>query len=199
MKLQVSLSLLAVLVLTFVGALDVGEKTLVIERYPGEPLQLVDLKVSGQSVKEHITAKNRYENKWGTDVVKFPENDDWYKRVSLTFRSVADKPIRKVESYLLFEHAGDQKRFGMALTSSRNLYHSPLQPGEEVELTLADSDLKPILELMKNNGVEAKNCKVSFSLDAAVYSEKLQWYRGNLLHPDPEVPRKWIPVKAGAQ
>lgn len=199
MKSQITLSLVALLVLTFVGALDVGEKTLVIERYPGEPLQLVDLKVSGQSVKEHITEKNRYENKWGMDIVKFTENDDWYKRVSLTFRSVSDKPIRGVRSYLLFEHPGDQKRFQMALTSSRNLSHSPLQSGEEVELTLLDRDLEAIVQIMKSNGVEANNCKVSFSLDAAVYSEKLQWYRGNLLHPDPEVPNKWIPVKSGSQ
>ena len=199
MKLQTNLFLPAVLAFLLVGAFEVGEKSLVIERYPGEPLQLVDLKVSGQSVKQHITAKNRYENKWGTDIVKFTENDDWYKRVSLTFRSVADKPIRKVEAYLLFEHAGDKKRFGMELTSSRNLFQSPLQPGEEVELTLADRDLELIGQMMKSSGVDANNCSVSFSLDSAIYSEKLRWYRGALLHPDPEVPNKWIPVKAGAQ
>ena len=38
------------------------------------------------------------------------------------------------------------------------------------------------------------NCKVSFSLDAAGYTDQLQWYRGQLLHPDPTTRNKWIPV-----
>ena len=200
MKLQVSLSLLAVLVLTTVGAFELGEKTLTIDRYPDEPLQLVDLRVNGQSVKEHIAVKARYENKWGSDIVKFTENDDWYKRMSLTFRNVGQKPIYGVVAHLLFDPEGpDRKMYGAGVKSSKELWQNPLQPGEEVELIVSDFELERILQMMKAESVEVNKCKVSFSLDTAVYNEKLRWDRGRLLHPDPEVPNKWIPVKTPAQ
>ena len=199
MKLQAGLSLIAVVMLTLSVALDVGEKTLFIERYPDEPMQLVDVRVSGQSVKDRVTENARYANKWGNDVIKFTEGDDWFKRVSLTFRNVSDKPIRGVRSILLFEQVGGKNKFQVGLTSSRNLYQTALQPGEEVELTVSDNEMERMLPIIKGNGVEANDCKISFSLDAAIYSDTLQWYRGNLLHPDPEVPNKWIPVKRTAQ
>lgn len=199
MKLQTSLLLVAVFVLTFLGALEVGEKTLTIERYPGEPLQLVDLKISGQSVKDQITVKARYENKWGSDIVKLTEKDDWYRRLFLTFRNVSEKPIYGVEANLFFEPVGGQRKmYGAPMKSSKELWQNPLQPGEEVELMVGDFHLDQILQVMKGESVEVNNCKISFSLDTAIYNEKLRWYRGALLQPDPEVPNKWIPVKKAA-
>lgn len=40
-----------------------AEKSLDIERYPNEPLELVDIKISGQSVKDKIKVKNRRDDK----------------------------------------------------------------------------------------------------------------------------------------
>ena len=71
--------------------------------------------------------------------------------------------------------------------------------GIRLHRKLSDNEMERMLPIIKGNGVEANDCKISFSLDAAIYSDTLQWYRGNLLHPDPEVPNKWIPVKRTAQ
>ena len=68
------------------------ERTLEIERYPDEPLQLVDLRVGAQSVKDRIKPKFKdNQSKLGIDSVKFNEKDDWYKRVSIKLRNTSNK------------------------------------------------------------------------------------------------------------
>ena len=201
MKLRMNLLLTAALLITSTGVFGVGEKTLEIQRYPNEPMQLVDLKVSGQSVKDRIARKMQLPGSdWFTDAVSFTETDDWYKRVSLTFRNVSDKPVLGVTAIFLFKPASDKTLYGLQLTPSRNLRTNPLQRGDEVELTvLDDSRLQSTLQIMKEAGVDVNQCEVSFSLDGVGYNAELQWYRGNLLHPDPTTPNKWIPVNKRSQ
>ena len=58
------------------------DRVLEIERYPDEPVQLVDLRIGTQSVKDHIKPKFKDPaSKWATDRVTFKEKDDWFKRV----------------------------------------------------------------------------------------------------------------------
>jgi len=196
MKLRVNLLLTAALLITSTGVFGVGEKTLEIQRYPNEPMQLVDLKVSGQSVKDRIAKKTQLAGSdWFTDAVSFTENDDWYKRVSLTFRNVSDKPVLGVMAILLFKPATDKTLYSLQLFPSRNLRANPLQRGEEVQLNVNDdARLQSTLQIMKTAGVDVNQCEVSFSLDGVGYNEQLQWYRGKLLRPDPTTPNKWIPV-----
>lgn len=51
-------------------------KTLEMERYLNQPLELVDIKIGEQRVKDKIVRKSRYQNE-GLDSVKFSERDDW--------------------------------------------------------------------------------------------------------------------------
>ena len=70
------------------------EKALEIERYPDEPLQLVNLRIGTQSLKEHIRQKFKDpKSKLGLDRVSFKEKDDWFKRVSVTLRNTSTRPI----------------------------------------------------------------------------------------------------------
>jgi len=171
------------------------DKVLEIERYPDEPLQLVNLRIGTQSVKEHIKQKFKDpRSKWGIDSVKFEENDDWVKRVSITLRNTSDKPVYGVNGYLFFKPLGFPMSFSVALTSSKALYQTPLQPGEEIELTVTPEMLNQTLENVKNHGAEVSSAVVSFSLDKVSFSKDLQWYRGKLVHPDSAVPGKWVPV-----
>ena len=188
-----NLLLSAVLLITSMGVFGVGERKLQIQRYPNEPMQLTDLRISGESVKDRIAQLKTYENKWSTDSVSFNDTEDWYKRVSFTYKNVSDKPVRGVRAFLFFK-AADGKMFMVQLTSLSDLWKNALQPGEEVELILSDIELAKLLPAIQEQGVDLNRCAVSFSLDTAIYGEKLWWDRGHLLHPDPTQPNKWIPV-----
>jgi len=171
------------------------DKVLEIERYPDEPLQLVELRIGTKSVKDDIKQKFKDpRSKWGIDSVKFEENDDWVKRVSITLRNTSDKPVYGVNGYLFFKPLGFPMNFSVALTSSKALYQKPLQPGEEIELTVTPEMLNQTLENVKTHGAEVSSAVVSFSLDTVFFSKDSQWYRGKLLHPDSAVPGKWVPV-----
>ena len=171
------------------------DRVLEIERYPGEPLQLVNLRIGTRSVTDHIRQKFKDpRSKWGTDSVAFKENDDWVKRVSITMRNTSDKPIYGVNGILLFKPIGFPMLFGLELTRSKSLHENPLQPGDEIELTVNPANLNNTLESLKEKGAEVSGAGVSFSLDTVWFSKDLQWYRGKLLHPDPAVPGKWVPI-----
>ena len=58
------------------------EKSLNIERYPGEPLEIVDISVGALSLKHAIKTKNRINGPEGLDIVKFSEGSGWHKRIS---------------------------------------------------------------------------------------------------------------------
>jgi hypothetical protein len=171
------------------------ERVLEIERYPGEPLQLVDLRIGTHSIKERI--KQKFEDnksKWSIDSVKFNEKDDWLKRISITLRNTSNKPIYGVEGSLFLKPAGFPMMFSLTLTGSRELRHDPLQPGAEIELSVNQGLLNQTLEGVKTQGANVRGAVVSFSLDTAIFSEELRWYRGRMVRPDSMVPNKWVPV-----
>jgi len=189
---------LAVLVLAFTAGVRAQEpdKVLEIQRYPDEPLQLVELRVGAKSVKDDIKQKFKsVQSKWGLDSVKFEEKDDWVKRVSITLRNASDKPVYGVSGFLFFQPRGFPMLFSVPLTSSKALNQNPLQPGEEIDLTVDPGLLSQTLENMKAHGAEVSGAGVSFSVDTVWFSKDLQWYRGKVLHPDSAVPGKWVPVQ----
>ena len=170
-------------------------KLLDIERYPDEPLQIVNLRIGTHSVKDKIRQRFKdNKSKWAIDRVKFNEKDDWYKRVSITLRNTSDKPIYGVESYLFFKPSGFPMVFSLALTGSKELLDNPLQPGNEIELSVNQGLLNLTLADLKNHGVDVDQTELSFSLDSVIFNEELRWYRGKLLHPDTVVPNKWVPI-----
>ena len=171
------------------------DKFLEIERTPDEPLQLVDLRIGTQSVKNHIRPRFRdQKSKVGLDRASFKEKDDWFKRISLTLRNVSTRPVYGVTAFLYFKPIGNSMIFSMPLTASRKLRNDPLQPGAEIELTVSASYLNQTLENLKHFGQDASRTDVTFSLDSVIFSDELQWNRGGLVRPDPAMPDKWIPV-----
>jgi len=170
-------------------------KVLEIERYPDEPLQLVDLRIGTQPVKDRIKPKFKDNiSKWGIDSVKFNEKDDWFKRVSITLRNTSDKPIYGVQGYLFFKPLGYPMIFSLSLSASKELRHDPLQPGAEIELSVNQGLLNLTLADLKNHGADVKHADLSISLDTVIFTEELRWYRGKLLRPDAVVPGKWVPA-----
>ena len=84
--------------------------------------------------------------------------------------------------------------FSMQLTGSREIRQDPLTPGAEIELTVTPGLLNHMLDDVKYQGADISRADVSFSLDAVMFSDQLQWYRGKLVRPDSAVPGKWVPV-----
>jgi hypothetical protein len=172
-----------------------ADKVLEIERYPDEPLQLVNLRIGTQSVSEHIKKKWKHpKTKWSIDSVQFSGADDWYRRVSITLRNASDKPVYGVQGFLYFKPLGFPMIFSLQLTTSKELWREPLEPGAEIELSVNQERLDQTLANVKDRGANASGVVVSLSVDSVRFSDELQWYRGKLLRPDSATPGKWVPI-----
>lgn len=130
----------------------------------------------------------------GLDRAVFKEQNDWFKRMSITLQNVSTRPVYGVVAYLYFKPAGHSMILSMPLTVSRKLRNDPLQPGDEIELTVSAGYLNQTLENLKHFGQDANRTEVTFSLDSVMFSDELQWNRGGLVRPDPANPDRWVPV-----
>lgn len=176
-----------------------SEKLLEIERYPEEPLELVDLKVGANSVKGGIKAKSRNRvNQWGRDSVKFRENDGWFKHVKVKLRNVSGRTIYGLRAGFHFQQPGQRVLYNLPLTWAKNLERDPLQPGDEIDLEVSESVLGVTLRGIKEDGVDVNLTSVSLSVDDAYFSEDLKWSRGALLRRDPNDPNRWDDVNRPA-
>ncbi len=119
-----------------------ADKVLDIERYPNEPLELVDINVGVQSVKHRIKVKSRNtSNQWGKDTVRFREKNEWFKDVTVRLRNVSDQSIYGLSAALHFRSEQPRMLFRMLFSRSRDLEREPLRPGEEIELEITDGVL----------------------------------------------------------
>jgi hypothetical protein len=178
------------------GAQD-EEKSLDVERYPNEPLELVELKVGEQPVKDKLTAKAR-RNDEGLDTVRFKEKEGWFKRVSARLRNVSGRPVTGLRAYLYFKSNATQALFRMPLMRSKTLTGGGLQPGAEIELTVSDQSWEQTADILRQSGADAELSSVTFSVESVMFGDDTQWHRGKLLRRDPHTPGRWEPAGAKA-
>src|SRR5438105_11916258 len=174
-----------------------AEKSLDIERYPNEPLELVGLQIRQNSVKNGIRFKSKDSiSQWGLDNVRFKEKEDWFKNVKIRLKNVSDRPIYGVDADLYLKHPSMRMLFGISLktTPSRDLRKHPLQPGDEIDFEVSEASLNDAMTTMIQYGVDPSQAPVSLSVDSAIFSDDLQWSRGKLLRRDPNNPNKWDAV-----
>jgi hypothetical protein len=171
-----------------------AEKSLDIERYPNEPLELVDLKIGDQSVKNKIAVKVR-KGEEGLDNVKFRDSDEWFKRMRITLVNVSGKTVVGMRAYLYFKVPNTQTLFSVQLARSKHLQLAALEPGAEVDLIVTDQLWSPIANLLKQSGADVNLAAVTFSVENVMFSDGLQWNRGHMLRGDPDNPNKWIPIE----
>jgi hypothetical protein len=172
-----------------------AEKTLEIERYPNEPLELVELKIGEQAVKDRIRVGPKYKGQ-GMDFVKFRDKDGWFKSVKVSLRNVSGRPITGMRAYLFFTPPGSHPMFSLPLIRSKELKRSPLQSGEVIELSVSDRLLNMTLNALRQQGADANLSSVSFSVDSVLFGDDLQWSRGVLLRRDPDNPHRWKAVES---
>lgn len=170
-----------------------AEKSLDIERYPNEPLEMVELKVGEQPVQGRITVKFR-RNDEGLDSVTFKEHDGWFRRILISLRNVSGRPISGVRAHLYFQPAYTRTLFSLPLVGSTVLKQGVLEPGAEIILTVSEQSWDLTAGILKQHGVNPDLASVKFAIDIVRFSDDLQWSRGHLLRPDPDNPNRWIPI-----
>jgi hypothetical protein len=171
-----------------------AEKSLDIERYADEPLELVDLRVGSNSVKGGITTKVR-RNAEGLDNVKFTETADWHRRVSLTLRNISAKTVTGLRAYLYFKAAGSGQLFRMQLEQAAP--KAPTAPGGEINVMVGAQTWGLVTNLIKQKGVDPDQAEVRLAVEAVMFSDDSQWYEGMLLHRDPASPNTWRVTEVG--
>jgi hypothetical protein len=157
-------------------------KSLDIERYANEPLEMVEITVGEKSLKRDVKLKLRDNNsKWGLDTVKFKEKEGWFKHLKVRLRNVSGKPIYGLRAGLDFKPDNERILFRLPLVWSKDLSKEPLKPGEEIDLEVADHSAKRTADRMIPYGANVDTSSVSLSIDDAYFSDDLMWSRGVLL------------------
>src|SRR5437016_2999505 len=98
-----------------------AEKSLDIERYPNEPLELVDLLIRQNSVKNGIRFKSKEGiSQWGLDNVRFKEKEDWFKSVKVRMKNISGRPIYGVIANLYLKEPSLRMLFRISLKEISN-------------------------------------------------------------------------------
>jgi hypothetical protein len=204
MRFKIYLSLIVLLAVTGTLLAPAGyayhptrnaERSFDIERYPNEPLELLDLKIEDQSVKAGIKVKQR-RNGAGLDTVTFEGENGWFKKINVRLRNVSGKTIYGISAYLYFMPPGVRQLFRLPLMSSPGVnLRAPLIAGEEIELVIDDKKFDRSMEIFRTNGVDADEMNAFLAIESASYSNEIKWDRGQILQQAPDNPLRWNVVK----
>ncbi|HZJ46792.1 MAG TPA: hypothetical protein VFD63_23650 [Pyrinomonadaceae bacterium] len=166
-------------------------KSLYLETFSNQPLQLVDIRIGENSVKDKIV-KHSTTGDEGLDVVEFRESADWHKRVWLKLRNSSGKAITSFKAYLYFRNT-DMRTvlFSMPLERYRKIKGGPLRSGEEIELRINQAAHRFTSGIAKHYGADLDASSVTFSVQNVMFSDDLQWNKGRLLRPDPLDSNRW--------
>jgi hypothetical protein len=175
------------------AALQNGEKSLDVERYPNEPLELLDISVGKQSLKTTLKNKVRY-NGGGLDSVNFKENKGWFKHLTVRLRNVSGRPVIGMRAYLFFKPEGSEQVFSLPLLRSKELKREALQPGEEIVLSVGPQLFQRTLSRLQVYRADPDASSISLSVDSVQFAPDLQWYRGKLVRRNPQTPNLWEAV-----
>ena len=169
------------------------EKSLNFERYPNEPVELVDVKIRERSVKDKIRTKLKdARNRPVLDHVSFKEDNNWFKNVKIRVRNVSDRSICGMDVHLYFKPEIIQMAFEMELKpKSRNLFKQPLPSGEELDLEISEDSVNQALQYMLRYGVDVNQSKAYLSVHTVYFSEDFGWGQGSFLRRDPYYPNRW--------
>jgi len=171
-----------------------AEKSLDIERYADEPLELVDLRVGAQPVKDKVELKTR-RNREGLDSVRFKESEGWSRRVAARLRNVSGRPITGLRAFLYFQPPGSRGLFSLPLARSRQPgQRGPLAPGAEIDLSVSEEAWARTAEMLRQQGADPERAAVTLSVESVMFGDDLQWNRGQLLRRSPDNPNLWTAV-----
>ena len=163
------------------------EKTVEKLAYGNEPVELLEVKLVGKSIKlgERLAAA-----------------DDWLRGLSLALKNRSNKPIVFVEIALDFPETKDSGpkmsyriRLGqdqLVKSSDRPPLH--IAPGEPLQIDVAGEydKLKTFLEARQHiSSINRAAVRISF----IEFEDGTAWGAGAMLRPDPDNPKRYIPIR----
>lgn len=135
---------------------------------------------------------------------KFLDDDDWLKGLSFKVENISEKNIIHIELELDFPKAKDDQppllfsiEYGLMPLLDGTLAANappPIKPGEEIELSLSDSEHATLRKLLEELGYPKSIKQAVFSVGKVIFDDLLMWQTGRLMRRDPNDPRRWIPL-----
>jgi hypothetical protein len=135
---------------------------------------------------------------------KFLDDDDWLKGLTFNVENISGKNIIYIELELDFPKANDDPPplLFSIVYGSRPLLDGtlaanappPIKPGEEIELSLSDSEHAPLRKLLEELGYPKSIKQAVFSVGNVIFDDLLMWSNGRLMRRDPNNPRRWVPL-----
>jgi hypothetical protein len=170
----------AIVLLNSVALAQDGDKSLSIERYADEPLQLIGLKIGNQSITDKIPLNARH-NSAGVDTITFNQRDGWFRNLEFRLRNVSGKSIYGVSSHLFFRPSEAKTVYSLPLAGFTQSGQAVLEPGGEITLTVTEQAWRLTAEILKYYDVDPDKSVVSFGVDVVQFSDNEQWSKGRML------------------
>ena len=173
-------ALLAILLMNLVAFAQDGDKSLNIERYGDEPLQLVGLKIGSRSITDKLPVTARH-NSVGVDTITFNQRDGWFRNLEVKLRNVSGKPIYGVSSHLFFRPSETKTVYRLPLAGLTQAGQGVLEPGGEITLIVTEQAWRLTEEILKYYDVDPDKTVVSFGVDVVQFSDNEQWSKGRMV------------------
>jgi hypothetical protein len=160
-----------------------GKKSLEIQRHSDEPLELLDVRVGTQSLKEKVRVKSRAQNNAavGLDSVDFDGDEEWLKKLSFRVRNISDKRILGFSAYLYLRPGDAPRMFSATLVGpSGPLEGAVLEPGEQINVLVDEKELNDTFMNLRAYGGDPAQATVSLSIEMVAFSG-IMWRRGRLI------------------
>jgi hypothetical protein len=175
------------------------ERTVKIETFKDQPIEIVAVKVKGAPV-EHDK--------------KFAGDSDWLNGMTVTIKNVSNEPVIYVTVSVgaHYERDGVQRRtsdgrdyvaeidVGYGLRPPlpgeppRSYSALPLMPGQTSDIVLSAIKRDELYGLLRDYSIDIPELKLRVDHVAWYGKDDTMWIRGRLHRRDPNDPRHWMPV-----
>ena len=156
-----------------------------------EPVRIVKVKTKGRPIELEKS---------------FDETDDWLKGLTVTTENASDKAIARIVLGLSFTRPAGTSAETPTLSVSMVYGTDPaeatpeglrlIQPGENVEINLLESNLPGIARSLQAMGYPNTITRARLTVDFVTFSDGSMWAGdGVILYPDPKNPRRKINPK----
>lgn len=185
------------LTLSGAGSQD-GKRARVLEKQV-QPNELIEV----TAVRMGESSSGKRDLKIGSPLLA---GDDWVRGLTFRVKSNATKPITYLElelDVLKSEHSRDTVGIDLVygrmppLPGANNDAPAAktINPGEEVELSLSDSQYDTFMELLRRNRGSTAFDKLQVRTGRIVFDDGTMWYNGQTLTRDPADPQRWNVVR----
>jgi hypothetical protein len=172
----------------------------------GDPVALVDVHLSGQSIKDQ---ENVLLTRSTAEVreLKLNGNDDWLRSLSFTFKNVSGRTIVAMPVEFIVRHPELDAPWMFPLLPSRELPFrlehgstttQTLSPNEEITYSVRSTSLSKLEAELKRLQATRPVTTIEVEVGLVQFDHDNGWNDGSFYRRDPSNPKSWIRVRAAA-